>query len=261
MAVLPRGTTGSEHGDAQSAVEVGLEEMSTNAVTAGPANVQATAAPLLASYNLINAGPSGGSVILPPPGTPGPFGNNRLGLTIATFNVSGNPINVFGAGNDTINGLAAGVAANQMNNSIVWFTCVAEVAATGVATWLAQGLGTGYAASGNGSFPTYSSQDNVAPTPTGTQTTATAIVTSTVGVTPAATTDAVRLPPAIAGMEVTVVNKSATNTLTVFPASAAQGGVTGGDNINGGAQNASINAVAAIPTLFFCLTIGQWWVR
>ncbi len=75
----------------------------------------------------------------------------------------------------------------------------------------------------------------------------------------AAAGDSVTLPPAIRGMEITVTNDAAANACNVFPASAAQGGVTGGDAINAlGANTAFSLTVAAGPTIFFCFSNGLW---
>jgi hypothetical protein len=82
-------------------------------------------------------------------------------------------------------------------------------------------------------------------------------------VTVATAADSVVLPPAIRGMEVTVVNDAAANSANVFPASAAQGGVAGGDSINALAANAAfalaaVNGGGAGPTLFYCFSTGVW---
>src|SRR5215471_13339649 len=48
----------------------------------------------------------------------------------------------------------------------------------------------------------------------------------------AAAGDSVRLPPAISGGCITVVNDAASNAMNVWPSSATQGGAAGGDKIN-----------------------------
>jgi hypothetical protein len=68
--------------------------------------------------------------------------------------------------------------------------------------------------------------------------------------------DAVRLPPAIAGLTITVSNASA-NAAGVYPSSAAQGGVTGGDNINALSANAYY-AQATGKITYVCYTTGTW---
>ena len=71
--------------------------------------------------------------------------------------------------------------------------------------------------------------------------------------------DGVRLPPAIPGAAIAVVNDAATNAANVFPAGAAQGGVTGGDRINALAQNAAFSLTVALGvTIFYCFSAGTW---
>ena len=257
---LPLGVTGFDREDGPRAVLYGWDFQSVNnPISAGPASVQATATKLVAGINVISTAVANGSVALP---AYSQFQMPEEGLCIATFNTSGQYVNVYPAAGDSINGLGANIAASIMPNSIVYFTCVA-ITAAGVCTWLATGIGNGYASSGNGSFPTYSSIDNLAPTPAGTQANAAVVAQSTAGVTSGAGTDAVRLPPAKAGMEVTIINKSAANALTVFPASAAQGGIVGGDNFNNQGANAALTGgvSAATVLLFYCLTDGTWWSK
>ena len=102
-----------------------------------------------------------------------------------------------------------------------------------------------------------STTDTITATPSGTQTTALLLVSVINRVTVVATgADAVRLPPALAGMKITVSN-AATNSLDVFPSSATQGGVTGGDSINALSVNAAY-AQATGRITFMCFTTGVW---
>lgn len=73
--------------------------------------------------------------------------------------------------------------------------------------------------------------------------------------------DSVRLPPAIAGMSLNVLNGAAANAMNVFPSSAAQGGVAGGDNINALAVNTALSCAAQTVTNFYCITTGTWWSK
>jgi hypothetical protein len=68
-----------------------------------------------------------------------------------------------------------------------------------------------------------------------------------------------RLPPALPGMTVVVYNGQAVNALLVWPASATQGGITGGDAINAGGANASYSLAASNSATFRCITAGQWY--
>jgi hypothetical protein len=108
-------------------------------------------------------------------------------------------------------------------------------------------------------------QDNVAASVTGTQASGIPITGPLMRVT-TVSGGSVTLPPAIRGMEVTVVcdTPGTASTLNIFPASATQGGVAGGDTINSLAANAafvlnsSANTTAGVPTIFYCFTNGFW---
>jgi hypothetical protein len=75
--------------------------------------------------------------------------------------------------------------------------------------------------------------------------------------------DSVRLPPAIPGACVALVNDATSGfAMNVFPSSAAQGGVSGGDRIfdtSLKAQNAAISQTVALGVvLYYCFTAGTW---
>jgi hypothetical protein len=57
-------------------------------------------------------------------------------------------------------------------------------------------------------------------------------------------------------MEVKTVNNGAAS-CNAFASSQAQGGVTGGDSMNG-TQNGSVAIAATTVTLFFCFVAGLW---
>lgn len=102
-----------------------------------------------------------------------------------------------------------------------------------------------------------SSSDTLTATPSGTQTTALLLVSIQNRVTVVATSgDAVSLPPALAGAQITISNANA-NALNVFPSSATQGGVTGGDSINALSANTAYSQVTGRVT-FCCYTTGVW---
>jgi hypothetical protein len=103
-------------------------------------------------------------------------------------------------------------------------------------------------------------QDNITAHAGGGQANAVAITGPYARITIAASAgDSVVLPPSIRGMEITVVNDAAANAVNVFPASAAQGGVSGGDAINALGANAAFSlTVAAGPTIFYCFSNGLW---
>lgn len=102
-----------------------------------------------------------------------------------------------------------------------------------------------------------SATDGITATVSGTQATSLLLVSKANRVTTVTTAgDSVRLPPALAGASMTISNASA-NALGVFPSSAAQGGVSGGDKINALAQNAVFSQVTGRVS-YFCYTVGVW---
>lgn len=107
-----------------------------------------------------------------------------------------------------------------------------------------------------------SAQDNITatPSPNNTQAGALLLVNQQNRITTVATAgDSLRLPPAIAGACVVVVNDAAANAANLWPSSAAQGGVAGGDKINALAANAAYSlTVASGVTIFYCFSNGTW---
>jgi hypothetical protein len=105
-----------------------------------------------------------------------------------------------------------------------------------------------------------SSLDNITATPSGTQANSLLLLNQQNRITTVATAaDGVRLPPAIAGAAVVVVNDATTNAASVWPSSAAQGGATGGDKINALAPNAAFSLTVALGvTIFYCFSNGTW---
>jgi hypothetical protein len=65
-----------------------------------------------------------------------------------------------------------------------------------------------------------------------------------------ATNDSAVLPASAAGLEITVINAAAANTMDVFPAS--------GENINGLANNIQIPVPAGSVVTFYCTVAGAW---
>lgn len=66
--------------------------------------------------------------------------------------------------------------------------------------------------------------------------------------------DSVRLPQALPGMEIAVINQSATLTgPNCFPFS--------GDNINAIGANGAIAIAPSTITIFYCGAAGQWWTK
>lgn len=93
----------------------------------------------------------------------------------------------------------------------------------------------------------------------GGQTSATKLTASLNRVTTvAAGNDSVLLPPAVVGLTITVTNATALNSMNVFPASATQGGITGGDAINALSANSAFAVAEGKTAQFCCAKTGQW---
>jgi len=119
-------------------------------------------------------------------------------------------------------------------------------------------IATQFQAQGGAFYASY--EDNITATVSGTQTTSRLIAQQQNRITTVASAgDGVRLPPAIAGACVVLVNDAAVNAANVFPSSATQGGVSGGDKINAGAQNAAFSLTVVLGvTIFYCFSNGTW---
>jgi hypothetical protein len=105
-----------------------------------------------------------------------------------------------------------------------------------------------------------SSVDALTATASGSQTTALLLSSKNNRITTVASAgDAVRLPPAVVGLSINVRNAASANAMNVYPSSAAQGGITGGDQINAlGANTAFSQTVAANTITYRCYTAGTW---
>lgn len=218
------------NGDLQTARFL-LENAQDN-VTATPGGGQAGAVQLTGqTIRITVVATVGDSVKLPP---------SVAGLEILLINRGVNPVQVFGAGTDTIDGLASAAGVSQMQQSMVIFAC------TAAGSWDTNGIGTGYA----GSLPTVSSTNGITATPAGTQGTSVALTTVINRVTTVATIgDAVKLPPAVAGIQMVVTNAAA-NSMNVFPSA--------GDAINGAAANAAYAEAGGKTAAFSCAVAGFW---
>ena len=210
-----------------------LQESFTDTITAHAGGGQANAVALTSELNRITTvATAGDSVALPA---------SAAGLTVIVENAGANPMQVYGAGTDTINGVATATGVSQMQSSVVIYTCYTAGA------WFANGLGTGY----SGSFETISSVDNLTAHAGGGQASALALTAMLNRVTTVATGgDSVRLPASAAGMQIVVVNAAAANSMNVFPAT--------GEQINALGANAAFAEAAGKTATFYCATAGQW---
>jgi hypothetical protein len=174
----------------------------------------------------------GDSAALPP---------SQAGLTVMVINHGAKPMQMYGAGIDTINDQTSTVGVPQMVNSVVIYVC------TVAGKWYANGLGTGY----SGAFETQSYADGLTAHAGGGQGSATLITTMISRFTTVATAaDSAILPTGVAGMSMTVINAAGVNAMAVFPDT--------GSTINGGSANASVSVAAGKTVTFFTTLAGAW---
>jgi hypothetical protein len=168
------------------------------------------------------------------------------GLCLLVVNHGTNSVQVYGQPGDTINDVASATGVSQMLNSFVFYSCFT----TGL--WYTEGLANGFSSG----FQTFSSTDGLVAHAGGGQGAGTPIVSmQNLFTTVASAGDSGLLPSAKVGMQIDVVNKTATS-MNVFPAS--------GETINGQAANTAVAVVGGAQgsvTVFFCGTAGQWWTK
>lgn len=177
------------------------------------------------------------SVMLPPA---------RVGATLMVINHAANSVQMFGQPGDIINDQASATGVTQMANSVVLYSATTD------GVWYTESLAQGFI----GSFQTVSYQPSLTAHAGGGQGAATPItsmnaffsVVGTIG-------DSAVLPNAKPGMEITVINQTATS-MNVFPAS--------GETINGAAANTAVAVVGGASgsvTIFYCAVAGAWWTK
>lgn len=174
---------------------------------------------------------TGDSAMLPPA---------KRGLSICVINHGANPMQIFPQPGDQINDTGA-TGVPQMQMSVVFYFATSE------GLWYTEGLASGFAAG----YATFSSVDNLVAHAGGGQALATPLTAMynrviTVGT----AADSVVLPPSKAGMEITVTNAAALNSMNVFPAT--------GEAINALAVNTAFAVAAGKTATFYCATAGQW---
>lgn len=214
--------------------------MAGSVITAGTTRTQAGATLITADITTINTStaPSAGSMLgdgvaLPVVGS----GTDRIFL----INNTANPVQLYGSGSDTVNGVAASTGIILAPNSAV--VCVE--AAPGA--WGVVGSGLGYSAS----FSTGTALNGITAHAGGGQGSATLLTAEINRVTTVATAaDSVLMPVSAPGMTVTVTNAAASNSMNVFPQS--------GDAINALGANAAFAVAAGKTATFTCAVAGQW---
>lgn len=208
-------------------------EFAANAITAHSGGGQGSAFALTAQVNRVTtvAAP-GDSVLLPA---------SAAGLQIVVINNGANAMQVFGAGTDTINGIATATGVSQIVNSVVQYNCSV------VGSWQAKGLGAGY----NSSFPTVSALNNIS---AGAASQGGAVLltnsinrVTTVGV----SGGGVLLPASAAGLIITVTNAAGANPMNVYPNG-------GSDIINALSATTPLSVVAGKTAIFTCAAAGFW---
>lgn len=235
--VVPPGTPGpgvSTGGNFGSVSLAGLlYESASDNITAATTQTQAAATPMTSECNRVTTVASSGNGVMLPP--------SAAGLTVLVVNHGVNPMQVYGAGTDTIDDVATATGVSQMQGSVCIYSCY-----TGGA-WYTEGLATGYA----GSYQTLSAKDNITARAGGGQGSATALPAMLNRiVTVASAADSVILPASAPGQNITVTNAHATNAVAVFP--------LGADQINALGASASFSLAATKTAEFLCHTAGQW---
>jgi hypothetical protein len=210
-----------------------LYESFNDAVTAFAGGGQTSATQLNGEVNRVTVVTTAGDSVKLPLAAPG--------LTITVINASAKPMQVFGAGTDTIDAVATATGVTQMQGSSCIYTC------TSAGLWATNGIGTGY----SGSLPTVSSTDGLTAHVGGAQAAALALTTvinrvTTVG----SAADSVKLPPSAPGLQITVINAAATNSMQVFG--------SGTDTINGVATATGVALAAGKSATYYCTVAGVW---
>ena len=209
---------------------------------------QATALQLAAELNRVTTVAAGAGVILPSTAKTPASGPNAgvlnpgVGLTVMIINHGANPLQVYGAGTDTINDVATATGVQQMVSSMVIYT------QTVTGKWYSEGLGGGY----SGSFQTFSAKNGIAPSTvnlsSATSVSLANMINRTTGGVDSAV--AVSLPASAVGMNLTLLN-ACTGSLNVFSGNTV-------DVINAIASTSPYAVASSKSVEFFCANVGQW---
>ena len=206
-------------------------------ITALAGGGQTGATPIAAEVARVTTVATAGDSVMLPAAVPGP---GQAGMTILVINHGAKPMQVFGAGTDTIDDQTYSVGVTQMVNSVVIFVC------TTVGKWYANGLGTGF----SGAFETQSYADGLTAHASGGQANGWLITTMMSRFTTVATGgDSATLPVGVAGMNLIIINATATS-MNVFPDT--------GSTINALSANAAF-ALAGGKTATFVTTLPGAW--
>ncbi len=167
---------------------------------------------------------------------------SAAGMDILVINSAALPMQVFGSGTDTVNGVATATGVSQMANSAVLYHCPVA------GLWFSIGLGQGY----SGALVTQSYSNGLTAHAGGTQAAALALpsmINNVSTVTTAA--DSVKLPVSAAGLNIVVINSAAANAMQVYGA--------GTDTINGVATATGVSQSAGTVVVYSCTAAGEWF--
>jgi hypothetical protein len=207
-------------------------ESAQDGIVAKAGGGQATAFQLTAEMNRISTVATAGDSVMLPPAQPG------LGLLVVNHGTKS--MQVFGQPGDTINDVATGTGVPQMQNSAVFYFCFTAGA------WYTEGLASGFA----GGLATFSVAEGLTAFAGGGQANGTLLTAMINRFTTVATGgDSSKLPAALVGMEIVVINAGAAS-MNVFPAT--------GEQINAAGANAAFAVAATKTCTFFCTLAGQW---
>jgi hypothetical protein len=213
--------------------------LGAGATISGSQNSQALGYQLQAANTWFSTVAAGAACVLPQTSRPFPF----AGLMVFVVNTGANTINCYPHPSDpsnSINGQSANTPVVLGANTITPFQCFTP------GVWFADSIGTGFA----GSLETVVSQGAVATAGT-TSGTATQITQAMVNVTSGGAGPAgITLPPAKAGMQVSVGNNNSATILTVYG--------NGADTIAG---SASTTQAASTIVIYMCFTSGNWVIK
>ncbi|WP_024873150.1 hypothetical protein [Tolumonas lignilytica] len=204
----------------------------TNGITARAGGGQSSAIQLTTNINRVTTVATAGDSVKLPASAPG--------LQIIVVNSGANSMQVFGAGTDTINGVATATGISQMPNSVYNYVC------TVAGTWVCESVGQGF----SGNYPTVSTASALTAKAGGGQAGATLASSSINRFSTVATAgDSGILPASAPGMQITVINAGAAS-MNLFPAT--------GEQINSAGANTAYAIAAGKTALLSCAITGQW---
>ncbi|MDB5447278.1 MAG: hypothetical protein JWQ97_2595 [Phenylobacterium sp.] len=216
-----------------------VTESAVASITAGTTRTHAGAAALAQEVNRVDTAtaPAAGSTL----GDGVRLMAAVAGLTILVINNTAQPVQVYGTGSDTLNTVAGATGVMLPPQGMYLFASAAAGA------WTCEGIGTG----ASGGYPTVTAVDALTAKAGGGQAGATvcaAVINRFTTVATAA--DSGLLPAAKAGMQITVTNAHATNSMNLFPAS--------GEQINSAGANVAFALAAGKTASFTSAANGAW---